>query len=139
MIQGLLEDRFKLKMHRETKEISVLALAVGKDPVKLQEYKSGPRGSLEPAARGRIIFHGVPLSSLAGHLSNVLRTRVIDATSISGIYDFALDPLQFATGPNNKYEDLTVNAVEELGFKLERRKMPLEITIIDHAEKPDAN
>jgi uncharacterized protein (TIGR03435 family) len=141
MIQGLLEDRFKLKMHRETKEISVLALAVGKDPVKLQEYKSGPRGSLEPAARGRIIFHGVPVSSLAGHLSNVLHTRVIDATNMSGRYDFALDPLQFATAndPNSKYEDLVITAVEELGFKLEKRKMPLEITIIDHAEKPDAN
>jgi uncharacterized protein (TIGR03435 family) len=48
-------------------------------------------------------------------------------------------PLKFATGPNSKYEDLVITAVEELGFKLESRKIPLEITIIDHAEKPDAN
>lgn len=143
MIQGLLEDRFKLRMHRETKDVSVLALVVGKDNLKLQEYKSGPRGTLEPAARGRMNFHGVPVSSLAGYLSNVLRTRVMDATNMSGVYDFALDPLQFAvpTSPNsnNKYEDLVIAAVEELGFKLERRKMPLDITVIDHAEKPSEN
>jgi uncharacterized protein (TIGR03435 family) len=140
-MHALLEDRFNLKMHRETKDVSVLALAVARGNVKLQEYKSGPRGTLEPAAGGRVNFHGVPVSSLAGYLSNVLRTRVMDATNMSGLYEFALDPLQFAvsTNPNNKYEDFVIAAVEELGFKLERRKMPLEVLIIDHAEKPDAN
>jgi uncharacterized protein (TIGR03435 family) len=126
-------------MHWETKEVSVLALDVGKDFLKLEEYKSGLRGTLQPAGPYWMNFHGVPVSSLAGYLSNALHNRVIDATNTSGLYDFALDPLKFATGPNSKYEDLVITAVEELGFKLERGKTPLEITFIDHAEKPAAN
>lgn len=139
MIQALLEDRFKLRMHRETKEVSVLAVVVGKAAPKLHPYTTGPQGTLEPGPQRQLRFHGVPVSSLAGSLSSILRTRVIDATNMSGLYDFVLDPYQFAlpNSPNNKYEDLIVTAVEEqLGFRLETRKTPLEILIIDHAEKP---
>src|SRR5215831_5886207 len=88
MIQGLLEDRFKLRMHRETKEISVLAVVVGKAAPKLQQYTDGPRGTIEPGSQRQLRFHGVPVSSLAGTLSSILRTRVIDATNLSGLYDF---------------------------------------------------
>ena len=39
MVQALLEDRFKLAVHKETKETQVYALVVGKNPPKLQPKK----------------------------------------------------------------------------------------------------
>ena len=59
----------------------------------------------------------------------------MDGTGITGLFDFTLDPRV----PNNVAE-LVLSAVRrQLGLILEKRKAPLEITIIDHAEKPGDN
>src|SRR5262245_20475158 len=64
MIRGLLEDRFKLKVHRETKDVPGLVLFGGNDSPKLEQYKSGPRGALQPGPSREMRFRGVPVSSL---------------------------------------------------------------------------
>jgi uncharacterized protein (TIGR03435 family) len=147
MIQSLLEERFKFVFHTETKEMSVYALVTGKNPPKLQEAKEAEATDLVPGPRGQMNFQRMPIVGLVNTMSNILQIPVVDATGIKGFYDFTLNPAQFAvTGTVNSplppigYGDLVVTAVqEELGFKLEKRKMPLEITIIDHAERPSAD
>lgn len=147
MIQSLLEDRFKLAFHTETEEKSAYALVTGKNPPKLQQPKDGEQTALVPGPRGQMNFQRMPIAGLVNTVSNIVQIPVMDATGIKGFFDFTLDPAQFAaTGNINSplppmgYGDLVVTAVqEELGFKLEKRKMPLEITIIDHAERPTDN
>jgi uncharacterized protein (TIGR03435 family) len=149
MIQALLEDRFKLVLHRETKEMPVYALVAGKNPPKLQESKEGEQTTMVPGDRGRMDFQRMPVVALVNTLANILHEPVVDATGITGYFDFTLDPAQFATNGGNdgpqprvaeSFADLVLTAVQEqLGFKLEKRKAPLEITIIDRAEKPSDN
>jgi uncharacterized protein (TIGR03435 family) len=147
MIQSLLEDRFKLAFHTETKEMSVYALVKGKNPPKLQQTKDGEKTDVMPGPRGQMNFQRMSMLGLVNTVSNILQIPVVDATGITGFFDFTLDPGDFAaTGANNSplppmgFGDLVVTAVQnELGFKLEKRKMPLEITIIDHAERPSEN
>jgi uncharacterized protein (TIGR03435 family) len=144
MVQALLEDRFKLVLHRETKDMPVLAL-VGKLPPAFQESKEGEPASV-PGDLGKFTFRHWPIAGLVNLTSNVLRTPVVDGTGIEGYYDFSLDPMQFASmgadspGPASSYAGLFETASrEQLGFRLEKRKAPLDITVIDHASRPTEN
>lgn len=145
MVQALLEDRFKLVCHRETKDMPVLAL-VGKLPAAFQESKEGEPASV-PGDRGKFTFRHWPITGLVNLTSNLLHTPVVDGTGIRGYYDFSLDPMQFADtgaggtpGPAPSYADLFETALrEQLGLRLEKRKAPLEIMVIDHASRPTQN
>src|SRR5580704_13368489 len=145
MVQTLLEDRFRLALHRETKEMPVCALVVGKNPPKLKASTEGEPTTLARGDGGQMNFRGMPIPGLVNTLANILHEPVVDGTDIEGLFDFTLDPMQFASaggtgGGGDAWADLVLRAVQEqLGFKLEKRKAPLEITIIDHAEKPTPN
>jgi uncharacterized protein (TIGR03435 family) len=145
MVQALLEDRFKLVCHRETKEMPVLAL-VGQLPGAFKESHEGEPAAV-PGDRGKFTFRYWPITGLVNLASNVLRTPVVEGTGIQGYYDFSLDPMQFGnagaastSGPAPSYADLFETALrEQLGFRLEKRKAPLEIMVIDHASRPVEN
>ena len=149
MIQALLEDRFKLVLHRETKEMTVYALVAGKTPPKLRESKEGEQTTFAPGDRGQLNFQKMPMVGLVNTLANILHEPVVDGTGITGFFDFTLDPMQYAatrgtdgTQPNaqDNYPDLILTAVrQQLGLRLEKRKAPLDITVIDHAERPTEN
>jgi uncharacterized protein (TIGR03435 family) len=144
MIRALLEDRFKLALHRETKEMSVYALVPGKNRPKLQESKEGEEAIFRPGNRGQMTFQRMPMVALVNTLANILKLQVVDGTGITGTFDFTLDPLQFETGggPTTaaSYADLVLTAVQtQLGLRLEKRNAPVEITVIDHAERPSEN
>src|ERR1700677_4431603 len=93
MLQTLLADRFKLSLHRETRELPVYALVVGRGGPKLQLHESAD--SVQPlikaGAKGGLVFQNVPLSRLAWFLSTQLDRTVLDQTGIKGSYDFNLD------------------------------------------------
>jgi uncharacterized protein (TIGR03435 family) len=150
MIQSLLEERFRLRLHRETKVMPVLALVTGNNPPKLQEPKEGEQTLSYRGDSYQLIFQRMPMSALVNSLANLLHTPVVDGTGITGFFDFTLDPLKFVTPTGGKesaepltagsYADLISTAVkEDLGFKLEKQKAPLEITVIDSAERPSDN
>ncbi len=145
MVQALLEDRFKLAFHVETKEMPVYALVVGKNPPRIKASKEGEPATVAPGNNGQLNFRGMPIIGLVNALANILHEPVVDGTGIEGFFDFTLDPMQFAStggtgGGADSYADLVLRAVQEqLGFKLEKRKAPLAITVIDHAERPTAN
>jgi len=103
MLQALLADRFKLTIHRDTKELPVYALVVAKNGPKLQEAKSdatypngikGPdgvaRAGMMRMGQGELTAQGVPLANLVGSLSRRLGRTVIDKTGLTGNYDFTL-------------------------------------------------
>jgi uncharacterized protein (TIGR03435 family) len=111
MLRELLEDRFKLKVHRETKEVKGYSLVLANNGVKLKEAKPGdtyPDGirlhgtvtgagqiftigdSKNPGAM-TITSQGTSIASLAGALTQQLRYTIVDKTGLTGIYDFKLE------------------------------------------------
>jgi len=121
MLQVLLEDRFHLRAHRETREIPVYVLTVGKKDLKLKPSASGseiakaPDGSShevhgfrggrrlsspDGVSRMRLSFQSSSLGEVADFLGQQLDRPVLDRTGLSGDYDFTLDYLEDATAPN---------------------------------------
>ena len=149
-LQALLTDRFKLQFHREMKELPVFALIVAKNGLKLQEARRDPQdgdGNFR-AGRGRLTGQMVPMSDLAGMLSGFVGRTVQDRTGVKGLFDLKLDwtpdetqstaPAGEAT-PDASGPSIFTALQEQLGLKLEASKGPVEILVIDHAEKAMEN
>jgi uncharacterized protein (TIGR03435 family) len=135
MVRPLLAERFKMTSHSETREVSGLAMVVGKKGHKLKVSEGGSNNLAMNAG----VFTGsnVTLGRLAGLLSAVLRRPVRDETGLDGTYDFIINTKVYADqgGPQD-LANLTITAFrEELGLQLEPRKYETQIMIIDHMER----
>ena len=151
MLQTLLKERFKLAFHRQAQDISGYALVVGKNGPKLTAAaEGGGEGSMTGAA---LVFEGhqMPLSRLADIVSGALRAPVLDATGLPGFYDFKLDLRPYMTarqpgdvpgvnrdtpGMQDALVDIAISALQdELGLKLEGRKVRLDVLVVENADK----
>jgi bla regulator protein blaR1 len=157
MIQALLADRFKLKFHRETKELPTYALVVAKGGPKLHASEVQDKGSENRRGtqirmmRGQFDVQDAPMAALANQLGQVLGRSVIDKTELTGNYDFKLEwtPDESEGGmfrgaeahPEARPEgpSLMTALQEQLGLKLDSTKGPVEILTIDRVEKPSEN
>jgi uncharacterized protein (TIGR03435 family) len=157
MVQALLADRFKLTIRRETRELLVYALVVAKSGPKLHEaakdYGLDGRLSIGPGGQPgavKIIGQGVPLAAFASMLPTILGRPTLDMTGLVGKFDFTLEfaPDQMMrpqnAGPDSPLPDLSGTTIfaalqEQLGLKLEARKGPVEVLVIDRVERPAAN
>jgi uncharacterized protein (TIGR03435 family) len=152
MLQKLLADRFQLTLHREQMTLSVYALTVAKGGSKLKAAESGGRGA-SCEHMGVCSFRSVPLAHFVRWLAFVVLDRpVVDKTGLTGTFDFNLkwtpDESQFsalglhapAAADNVNAPPPLFEAIEEqLGLKLEPEKMPSEVLVIDHVERPTEN
>jgi uncharacterized protein (TIGR03435 family) len=152
MFQRLLAERFHLVLHHEPRPSPVYALLVGRNGPKMHESEADS-SSVKFAPPGlRLIFQKEPLSQLADTLSTLafMDRPVVDMTGRGGIYDFTLDLRELmesgkspmaVTVDQKGSGDLT-GAVgpsiftvlgEQLGLRLEPRKAPLDVLIVDGA------
>ena len=141
MIQGLLAERFQLAFHRETREMPVYELVVGKSGARLKPVEFG-RGSTSMTP-GKLTAQAVPLRNFLEQLSRMLDRPVLDGTGLSGLFDFTLEwapegksgeaAADLPSGPS-----LFTAIQEQLGLKLEARKAPVELLVVDRAEKTPA-
>jgi uncharacterized protein (TIGR03435 family) len=151
MLQALMAERFKMATHRETKEVTayVLVEAKGGHKLKLSEAADG-RGVIPIRDQGRTALTGqsATLDQLTMYLSAPLRTPVVDMTGLKGRYDFEFDITSFGVNgppppgeaPLDPVAVLQAALPKQLGLRLESRKMPVEMLVIDHVEKsPVAN
>jgi uncharacterized protein (TIGR03435 family) len=152
MAQALLADRFKLTIHRETKELPVYALMVAKNGPKLQEtkpdatYSNGIKGPDGVARKGmmrmglgEVTGQGLPISSFARLLAQQLGRTVIDKGESQQFKGPAGGPPADAAAPSDSGPSIFTAIQEQLGLKLEAQKGPVEIIVIDHVEKPSQN
>lgn len=138
MLQTLLLERFELAAHCETRDMQAYALVVGKNGPKVRDAAAGDKGGLDDRPR-QLVFKKTPISGLAALLANILDTPVEDMTGLKGLYDFTL-PAGDGVGPGvNDPRETLPEAVKSIGFKLESRKMPVEVVVVDHAEEPSPN
>ena len=156
MLQRLLADRFNLKFHRETQEVDGMALVLAKNGPKVRQSgpdeeekislgvagsqdigdakKAAAEGDKNPAQPQAMILsiQKVSMARLAQLLQLFSRSgHIADATNLTGFYDGKLivETGQAVNGPLQ----------EQLGLKLEPRKIPIEMFIVDSAEKPASN
>jgi len=163
MLQSLLEERFQLRLHRETKELPVYALTIAKGGLKLQpgsctEYDPNnppPRpapgqkrpdfcGNLSAGGRGptqTVDAFGITMQRFLGFLPNYTGRVVIDKTGFTGTFNahFAFTPDRAPADADNSAPSLFTAIEEQLGMKLESTKAPVEILVIDHVERPSEN
>jgi uncharacterized protein (TIGR03435 family) len=140
MMQALLVERFKLATHREQKEMSYFALVPAKGGPKIQPVREIPDGFRGTTYGGRINSI-LQMPGLAYLLSRFERERpIIDQTGLRGVYEVKLDwTLQQLQNPDAAPGPSLFTALtEQLGLKLEARKGPVEVLVVDSAEKVPA-
>jgi uncharacterized protein (TIGR03435 family) len=149
MLQTLLADRFKLLLHRETRNQPVYALVVGKNGSKLQENKEASGLPDRRRSGSGFAFTRTPIATLTLILSQEVGRTVVDKTGLTGSYDFTLQYARermgrgdsdagASTNPNDLPSIFTA-VYEQLGLKLEPQEGPVEFIIVDYVEKPSPN
>ena len=151
-LQNLLIDRFHLQFHHDTAEMTAYALTIAKGGPKLTR---GDGGSYQ-----RMVFSGAvgrtmngtgtnaTIADFAGELQRIVLDRpIVDRTGLTGTFSIEIaftreDPQALGMGPplpDNAAPTLFTALQQQLGLKLEPTKAPVDILVIDHAEKPSAN
>jgi uncharacterized protein (TIGR03435 family) len=144
MLQQLLADRFKLTLHHETKPLPVYALTVAKGGPKLPAKNDVVDHAMESLPRvqdGSFLFPEASMTEFATKLSLLrgMDRPVVDQTGITGFFDIVLKGAADAVRNPEGGASLFTLVQEQLGLKLVTTKAPVEIVVIDHAEKPSEN
>jgi uncharacterized protein (TIGR03435 family) len=160
MLQVLLADRFKLKVHPDTKDLPGFALVIAKNGLKMQVAKGERPGPDELKAFGdnpvpplyqqgdgrrgyQFFAHGASMAGITGMLAGQFNTTVVDKTGLTATYDFTLQ-YNGTVSPRETegvepWPPLNTAIQDQLGLKLEPTKAPTPILVIDHIEKPSEN
>lgn len=132
MLQTLLIERFRLELHREPRTLSYLAMTPAKTGPKLRDAVDGSDGSKNHNWLNSIISNRMAMPTLATLLSRFTRETVIDMTGITGSYEISLE---WSRDDDGEKPSLYAAIQQQLGLKLEQRKGPIEVLVIDRAEK----
>jgi uncharacterized protein (TIGR03435 family) len=150
MLQSLLADRFRLVVHRESNVVPAYALLVGKKGAKVEPVaETAPGGT--SWGRGQLSGKNISMAGLADMLARQLERPVKDMTGLPGVFNVKLvwtpddaRPLE-PTAEERKAVDnmpaapsLFAALQEQLGLRLEAQKLPVEILVVDHAERAPA-
>jgi uncharacterized protein (TIGR03435 family) len=140
-LQSLLGDRFRLRFHGETKELSVYSLVVAKSGMKLTAHPGEGDSSTQirnNSGKSSVTCANVSMASFASTLGGRLDRLVIDNTALQGRYDLNLE---WAPNPSPESTEPSIFTAlrEQLGLKLESTKGLVEIIVIDSIEKPSEN
>jgi uncharacterized protein (TIGR03435 family) len=147
MLQRLLAERFRLQLHRETRKLPVFALLASGRQTGLS-----PGGTMAPHQKGSASFmhrdgrvqlrsEGETMSWLADRLANILGRPVADRTGLTGRYTYTLEYLpDSALDAGRPAEPDSPPALapalrQQLGLRLERRRGPVEVWVVDQAER----
>jgi uncharacterized protein (TIGR03435 family) len=152
MVREILEDRFHLKFHTESKPLPVYELQAAKDGAKVQPIDAKDKGNafhdVSPGGtstnvhngRGHMVAHYVALDSFCSSLSNQVSRPVINKTGMTGLFNIELnwsrDDAPVAEDDASNFPPLFVAMEEQLGLKLVSAKDPVQIIVVDHVDLP---
>ena len=154
MLQRMLAERFQLKVHRDSRDANVYQLTVARGGLKISPEEDADSKARANVARGKIIGQKISMAQLANMLSTALGQTVADGTGVKGHFDVHLEwtpdesqpvltkpgAVPRATAPAETGELSIFGALQEqLGLKLETHRAPVEMLVVDAAERPSAN
>jgi uncharacterized protein (TIGR03435 family) len=131
MLQALLTERFKLKLHREQREMQVYFLVTGRGMAKYQKSEGAIGYSMD---NGRVLKNHTMLQ-LADMLTFTVQRPILDRTGLPGTYNIPLEMSQEELGKSDGSAPSIFTIVESIGLKLESRKAPVEILVVDSGNK----
>jgi uncharacterized protein (TIGR03435 family) len=149
-MQAVLRDRFGLILRAETHELPVYVLTLAKTGGKMTPHAAGSDPvSLRFNPRGNASASGATISLLTMSLSQTLGRPVIDETGLTGLYDFHLtwtpDPALSPAAPegapaaSGNSASLFTAITDQLGLKMESKKGPVTVYVIEKLERPTGN
>lgn len=157
MIKKLLADRFALKMHEEKREMSAFVLTVAKGGPKFKETEmAGPLPGLgfRPGKGGlTFVMRNATMNDFAGIMQVLVLDRpVVDETGLTGHYDMTFTftpdgsmfnghapPLPPGDATTEQAPGIVEGMEKDAGLKLEAKKTPVTVWVIDHVAKPTGN
>jgi uncharacterized protein (TIGR03435 family) len=143
MLQGLLAERFRLKVHREEKVIPGYELVVAPGGPKMRRVEEARfRGSV---TSGSITAHSTPIAQIVASVSGTLGRPVKDMTGLSGYYKFNLkwtpeDTVlagaeNTSTDPGDRPPSIFTALQEQIGLRLKPQQFPIQMVVVDHVER----
>lgn len=146
-MQALLAERFHLKAHRETREEPGYALTAAKRGSKLQPAPDNSHCGSNSKGDGNIVTLTatcIDMREFAWFLAHQTKMPVNDQTQLAGTYTFSLewtpdDLKTIANSDRPALPSLFTVLEEKLGLKLESRKIPVDVIVVDGAERPTEN
>ena len=152
MLRWILVDRFQLTAHRETREMPVYELVIGKHgpmlaannpdvPSPESSKTSGCRAGCMASDGRHLDAKGVGTEAIAGFLTRRTQRPVIDKTGLTGKYDFSLDwsSEEARESGTTSAPDLFAAIQEQLGLKLQAAKGLARVVVVDRVAEPSAN
>jgi uncharacterized protein (TIGR03435 family) len=157
MLINMLVDRLQLKFHHEKKEMRMYGLTVDKGGPKVKAHEAANAGepwidlAVEKFLHMKMTATSAPMDYFAFRLSQFMDLPVVDLTGLHGGYDFTLEytrdlPPGFPEGgkingeePDSSGPTIFAAVKQQLGLELKAQRGPVEVIVIDHAEKPTAN
>lgn len=137
LIRKLLESRFQFAAHRDMKESPLYSLTAPKSAAKLHP-NSGTPGHASDWGRDHINATAVSVAEFGRLLEAQLDRVVVDDTGIQGVFDFSLkwvaDQSADISGPS-----IFTAIQEQYGLKLESKRGPVAVTVVDRLERPSEN
>ena len=149
MLQAMLEDRFKLKAHSESKEMGLYEMVVAKGGPKMKEdlggdpvdakaaYAKLKPGDIRMGDHSSIVARAVSIDNLAYFLMTTLSEQVVDKTGLTGTYSFSVK--WTPDDPSDPVPSILTAFQEQLGLKLNSTKGPADVVVVDHMEMPSEN
>jgi uncharacterized protein (TIGR03435 family) len=134
MLRGLLADRFQLRFHRETRQLRTQALVLAKGGPRLQASKDQDQKESVNIRSSEISGVAIPFGHFVSILAAQLGYPIINQTGLSGKYDLTLKYVR-DDSPDFGVPSVFA-ALEDLGLKLETRRGPVEVFVIDSAARP---
>lgn len=151
LVQQLLSDRFKLKVHFEAKQRPVYELVAAKNGpknlVKATDSDAPPGVLITVGGQDRTpslgsakgTLKGWTMLQLCGYLSTLTDRNVVDGTGLEGLFRFTMNLPPRARNAEEAREDLFGALEKQLGLKLEPKNEPYSALITDHLERPEPN
>jgi len=138
MMRALLAERFMLTYHHEQRPLKYYALVVAKGGPRMPPPTDG-RATIPAGINGqlRIVSNRMPMATVASLLSRYMRALVVDQTGLAGDFEVKLvwTPDDRPVPDDQRGASVFTALEEQLGLKLESRKGPIEVMVIDRAEK----
>jgi uncharacterized protein (TIGR03435 family) len=136
MLQHLLAERFNLSVRRDTQDMRVFTLSVGKTGPKLGQLVSISEGERKSTSNRETFKGQASLAELTDYLSAQLQRVVVDRTGIEGVYNFDFRFVSEARAAKGASDGPSIfTALEGLGLKLQTETAPVPVLHIDRIER----